>query len=302
MAKRTVVLEHYTWDEWVETAASSPVEHPGTDEVTQAHSDTARRMEFCGGWTWDETLERARGEGYHESIDDVETLAHQVEDEITADRFQTTFVATWDVAGSEVDMGRFLSGDPECMVEATPIRVAKHGRAVRIVVPSNQKGGTDVNAIRMRGAAIVALCDVLARLQHPLEVWAAYCNNGAGSPHTPSHQQRTALLVQVQRADEPLDMGRIMLAIAHPAANRRLAWSVKDSIAKQRPEVRGDLGVGLDGGYGSMSREALPEDLPDEQGVQTIILPSFDKQAIWNRATAKQWISEMLDVIFRDTE
>lgn len=282
---------HYGWEEWLSLAERA--NKPRRSAWPPFDTSSEDRNERAGGWTFTEALEAARGAGYSEAVPEAEALARTVADQITTERLGTTFQATWAVAGAEVDMGRFMSGEPECMVETVPVQIAKHGRAVRLVVPSNQACNIGADTIRARGAAIMALCDVLTRLQHPLEVWAAFNNNGT-DPY-----RRTALLVKVQGANEPLDAGRLMLAVAHPASNRRLAWAAKNAIVDDDDTLAQAFDVKGRGGYGGGGREAYPEDLPDEQGAQTIILPSFDRQSDWSPEAAERWVIQTIEQVFR---
>jgi hypothetical protein len=272
-------LEQYEWSEWVDRAA---VPHKG--------ASFSERGAFCPE-TIEQALERARGAGYWEALPEAERYAERVTAEISAEHFQTTFQATYAVAGAEVDMGRFLSGEPECMIESTPMRIARMGRAVRIVVPGCYSGSTALRSVEQRGAAIVALCMVLARAQHPLEVWVGFANHANTGP------SRHAYMVRVQKANEPLDEGRLMYALAHPTSNRRLCFSVKEQGSA---EIRRAYGISdTSGSYGCPSRDCRLEDLPEADGT-TIIVEDFDKQGRWDVESAIRWINETIEGLFSE--
>lgn len=273
---RTRVREHYEWSEWVELASQK---HKG-----QSH---AYRGDFCRE-TMAEALERATGAGFWEALPEAEAFAARVEAEVDLTTSQVTFSSRYDVAGAEVDMGRFLSGEPECMIESVPFQVARQGRAVRVVVPGCYNGETSIQSVRNRGAAVVALCLTLSRAQHPVEVWVGFANHGKSGA-------RYAYMVRVQKANEPLDEGRIMYALAHETSNRRLCFSVKE---QGDATTREDLRItATGGGYGTIPRYVELADLPDEQA-NTIILEDFDQQSDWSERAAVAWLNRTITELF----
>lgn len=275
-----------TWDEFLDRLEPLP-----TPELGDPHRSRKRQQEpaWYGGWTFKTAVDRARGEGYSEALPEVEQLVSHVEQQVETDLHTTTFESRFDVAGAEVDMGRFLSGEPECMVESAPIRIARKGRAVRIVVPVAYSAFTDPETIRRRGAAIVALCDILARAQHPLEVWAVLACSGDGGRYVPA--------VLVQEANQPLDMGRIMLALAHPAMFRHLGFAFGEHESDQ---TRRRFGYHERGGYGYPSWEAKATDIPEANG-ETIVLPWLSGRGendTWSKDHAVKWIEQQLNLLF----
>lgn len=240
---------------------------------------------FRGTRNWAEAWQLAT-EGWKAAIADSETFSRRIEERITADRFQTSFEPRYDVAGAQVDIARFLSGEPECMVEAEPIRIAKLGRAVRLVVNIGARSDVAEHKIRARGAALLALADVLARAQHPLEVWAVSTVDGNADG------RRLTYWINVHAASEPLDLGKIMFALAHPSSLRRLVFRARE--LEPRP-VRNNYRVTA-GTYGS-SADVGERELPDHEGY-SIVLPRIDARDDWSEAASLQWIEDQLDTIF----
>jgi hypothetical protein len=220
-------------------------------------------------------------------VPDAEAIAEGMYETVAAHVNLETFQAQYDVCGSEVDMSRYTAGIPECMVEAQPIKIAKSGRAVRIVFDFSFHCGIHEDVVRRRGAAVMALVYVLQQLQHPLEVWAAHAATGRG--------ERLCHVVEVQRADEPVDIGRVMYAGAHPTMLRRLCFRVEDH---EPADVR--AAIGIPGGRGIPS-DILASDL-DEQGGTTIILPKLTSNHGWDIDSSVRWIEEQLALIFGGVE
>lgn len=242
---------------------------------------------WAGGCDFKAALGYAR-DGWQAEIAAAEALSAHVADTVLADRLVETFEATWDVAGAEVDMSRYLSGTPECMIEAVPIRLSKRGRAVRLVVPYAYSAGIEPGLIRLRGAAILALVQCLRRAQHPLEIWAV-------EPITGGRGGRYCVSVCVQHADEEVDEGRLMFALAHPAMLRRITFGYEEG---EDAATRRRFGFGPDGfGYGQPD-EATEADVPAVDDGTTIVLPQLRLGHKWDHDAAVRWIEEQLDRIF----
>lgn len=272
------MIEHrrqFTWREWCGFAHVKPESGWQRDSGDQ----------WAGG-TIEEALSMATGDGYQDAVPEAQALAEGLYDTVAAMVNLETFQQAFDVAGAEVDMGRYTAGVPECMSDALPITIAKHGRAIRIVVDFSYHCGIGEDVVRRRGAAVMALVYVLQQLQHPLEVWAQHSATGHGSP-----SMRLTHLVEVQRADEPVDIGRVMYALAHPTMLRRMCFRVEDH---ESPAIR--KAIGIPGGRGMPSDIRL-DDL-DEQAGHTILLPKLNSNSGWDVESSVRWIEEQLALIF----
>lgn len=251
--------------------------------------------DFNAHTSHEDAVAMIKGPGYAAAVADAEHLATLIETTVTADLDAIGFTSTYDVCGSEVDMGRFLSGEPECMIESQPIKIARKGRAVRIVVNASARADTPAATIKARGAAVLALVDILSRLQHPLEVWSAEATNpgGRGGTKVP---ERLVHLVKVQDAAQPVDLARIMFALAHPAMLRQCFFRVCE---REPATTRAAYGFQGSGSYGR-PESLRPSDLPDEPGSQTIWLsdPMLGHEN-WDQAACIGWVEKQCADIFR---
>lgn len=279
----TAFLDTYdSWDAFVAQASQKGSESLGSLASRRTDNDKWH------GCSWNQALKMARTDGYREAIPEAERFSAAVSDSIIAERFATTFEPVYDVTGSTVDIGRYLAGTPECMIEAVPLRIARAGRTVRIVVSCAASSGVPADRIMRRGAAVMALVDVLARAQHPLEVWI-------GEPVTGDAGRRGVILTKVQQANATLDMGRIMYATAHPSMLRRLMFSAQE---QQSETLREEFGITPYGGYGQPT-SFIPDDFPD-QADSTIVLDTIGSMERWDADYAVSWIEQQLDRIFAD--
>lgn len=282
MTAKTKVHRTYEWTEYLAEAKR------GHKEAEGRHGSD----EWAGG-THAQAFKLAR-EGYHAAVVDAERLAHKVEDTVALDLFQTTFTSSYQVAGAEVDMGRFLSGEPECMIESEPIRISRQGRAVQLAVPVAMVNRIPEETVRRRGAAVLALVDVLSRAQHPMEIWAVLCMGNSSRATA-----RLVYSVRIQKADEPLDIGRVMYFLAHPTVFRRLGFSVMDLEQDEQDRSLFDVGTG----YGTFADHDAcsirPEDLPEITG-NTIIMPPLWGGERWDDEESIAWVTEQIGRIFND--
>lgn len=263
--------------------------HSWEDYVDRAVIPTECDCSHCGGQgtppgafnhhtRWDEAVRLAR-QGWDEHRDEVDAIVTHVENQVDLDRFQTTFETHHDVTGGEVDLGRYLSGEPECMIESLPIRIAKKGRTVRLVVPFGYRASVSARQAIQRGAAIVALADLLAKAQHPVEVWATRSQSFAGG--TSPTQYHANILVQ--RSDEPLDVNRLLFVFAHPAAYRRIGFAAtrqSEGWPKRQHEQ---------GWQKPPQAEHLGEQVENTHLFKTLV--SSDD---WSERATVEWIKEQL--------
>jgi hypothetical protein len=234
------------------------------------------------GATWEEAL-RLATDGWTREVPEadvsVAALRERARDEVAT----TALVPAWDVTGSEVDVGAYLAGEPECMVDAAPQRISVRGRVVTFLVPSGYVHTTPHEYVRNRGMALTALCSAIIAAGHSVEIWSGCCAYLG--------KERFASVARVIAAGEPFDLGRLIFVLAHPAFFRRLWLAVWDSAPQDWAELMQRLS------YGTPPDTCYPDDLPDgirDPYVFPYLEPS-DPQ--WETAeSAMAWCQEM----FRD--
>lgn len=151
-----------------------------------------------------------------------------------------TFSPVWDVAGAEVDVAQYLSGEPECMIDFPLSKTSKQGRVITLVGSVAYSAAISSNTIIRRGRVICALALALGQLGHAVEIWADVANQSNGTGCT-MHQR-----VLVKGANDELDPSQIMFAFANPAMCRALffgSWDrlpepFKDAFSRSRSRGR----------------------------------------------------------------
>jgi hypothetical protein len=267
----------WSWQEFVDRARAPDSIDDGGGR--RERGDGQGGDAWAGG-SWEEALRLAE-DGWTAVLPAVEAEVAVLRERAGSEVLTTALVPAWDVTGSEVDVGAYLSGAPECMVDAVPQRISTRGRVVAFLVPTAYANTTAHSAVRHRGVALAALCSAIIASGHSVEIWSGYCGYLSAT-------DRFASVARVVSAAEPLDVGRLMFVMAHPAMLRRLWFAVWDSAPE--PAARRMHG----NSYGYPSFDCFPEDLPE--GVEdAYVLPYLsedDRQ--WETVdTALAWCRDM---------
>ena len=183
----------------------------------RAHASHREDAEWAGVRTFDEAETLARN-GWHDIRDDIDRIVDSIRNDLretTAD----VWTARHDVTGAAVDVGAFLQGVPECMVEHNLTREASFGRVVVVNVNVGALADVSPDHIMKRGAAIVALIETLAILNHTVELWAESTVTQAGNTVT--------IHTRIKAEAEPLDVDAIMYCFAHPSMLRHLVFAAR---------------------------------------------------------------------------
>ena len=144
----------------------------------------------------------------------------------------------YDVAGDYLDIGRYLSGEPECFgvhvhddTQSKPV--------VRINVSTAISASVSVGSIFSRGAAAIAAIDVIESCGTRVEVWAV---NGSRACKRIHETQ-----VLLKSAGQSLDCDRLAFVLCHPSYQRRLGFSVFESFGILATESSPHPVAGLEG-------------------------------------------------------
>jgi len=148
---------------------------------------------------------------------------------------------TYDVCGDAWDMGRVLSGEPECAMrwQETEVPVAASGKVVRIVVNGTASWSVTREVLFTRGAAICALVDALEASGRRCEVTVATCITASAS--------RLTTRIITKAAGDALQPETLAFALAHASnAAQAVLLRVGDGFANgtedvphlPRPELR----------------------------------------------------------------
>ena len=159
-------------------------------------------------------------EGWHEIRPEVEKLLSTLSEQID-NRLDIVNELEYAVSGGAVDVGRWLTGEPECMFNFVPTPNARMGKVVRLFIDYGASAGYSANFIQQRGIVICALVDALQKMRISTEVWGETAITGSGGAiHT--------TVVKLHDATAQMDIDELMFALANPSMLRRITFSVRE--------------------------------------------------------------------------
>jgi hypothetical protein len=182
----------------------------------------------------------------------------------------------FDVTGQVLDIGLLLSGVPECFISLPDEPKEGRGKIIDIVFSSSYSSGVDSEEIFWRGAALVALIDVL-------ESRGLSCSVVSDSTVTRGYGNRYTARTTVKALGDVLDLDRIAFCACHAGFFRRVIFSLEET---ESDEVRHTFGFNY-GGYGC---PADPEPVSSEAIAQCIHLDS--KAQVSDQESASAWVLE----------
>lgn len=243
----TLIYTYSSLEEWVEAARAnkSQVPHAEGDEFTMYTSFDHACDLATSGWQ----------DGLAEATPITESALQTIDREMELPSFQAEYL----LMGSEVDVGRFLQGVPECMVEYEHRRVSKVGTVVTLCASLSVSSAVSTDTMVKRGAAVVGLATALERCGHATEIYASV---DISQNYRDPSGKHAAVRVLVKGAHDEIDPSRLAFALAHPAMLRQLAFGVEHSLPRAYQTA---LRVGT--GYG------VPEDPIRTLPEGTIYLP-----------------------------
>jgi hypothetical protein len=191
------------------------------------------------GADWNDTLRMAH-QGWPEGAELVRLAALSVMAQPSSERSAKW---GWDVAGDLPDVGRFMAGRPDNMRRRKADSGAKP--IVTICVNQSVSGGTPASSFKNYGAALLATIDQIEHAGRRVELWS-----GTAGIFGKTH---LSALTRIKGADEPVDLGALAFAIAHPVFYRRVGFGIMERTPRTMER----------GGYGSCADFTGPTDLID---------------------------------------
>ncbi len=159
--------------------------------------------------------------------------------------------SNWDVTGECVDIGRFMTGEPECMLNHNVPEI----RTTKIMVNIAAVCDADARLLFNRGIGIAAA--VYALQANGITVCL---HVGESVSSRSGRYDNHETMIEVNGFDQYIDPARLAFWLSHPAALRRCIFRYNE---QQNSEIRSDFGFRTYGGYGTpseMNAKQLEED------------------------------------------
>lgn len=158
------------------------------------------------------------------------------------DLYKPVFHEFFDVAGAYVDMGRYVEGTPECMVQFYPNEEPGEAKIVSLIMNISYNCMISATAIKKNGQALMALAEAIETAGKQTEVWSDMHVKGWDGKHV---KARTA--VRLKKAGEPFDVAMFMYALTHESYLRAHTFN---AMHNHGADVRDACGIHNKGQYG----------------------------------------------------
>lgn len=269
-------FSRFTWGEWIERATSAPM--PGRCGMSSGDNFTPPSNHWDLGHGFQGTVKRAL-HGWDEGERAVKTISKALFDKIAV-KVEREF-PVYDVEGCEIDVARFLDNEPECWQRFESEVLENAGRRIiKLVLNISASASVSASTLMAKGAAMTALAELLEFAGHGVEVVVTDGSRGGWGVTG----MQAFNMITIKHADQPMDINRMAVAMAHPGMLRRLGFSIMEHWPL---DVQRAIGVG--GGYGH------PADPPkDEQG-DVYIGRSYYGEPQWESVPATiRWVLDQL--------
>lgn len=278
---RNIRTDFESWGELLDTAVIKATTTKGRSSRQREGSFSF--SEFFGSPDFETALDLARN-GWPEGERHVKRLALDLFDKVS-NMIERPY-PVYDVEGSEIDVARYLEGEPECWQRMEERVTEGPGRRlVRLVYVCTVAARVSAETIRARGAALVALIHLLEYAGHGVEVTLA-----ASVGHHGAGLERAEQYVNLKAPEQPLDLPRLAFALIHPSSYRRLIWAVQETLPEWAVLL---YGFRENGTYGS-GRNGFDSRERGEIYIGGVGGAQIDANQWTNPEAARAWIIEQL--------
>jgi hypothetical protein len=202
--------------------------------------------------------------GWEEHADSTYQVAEETLKSVAREYDMPSFQSYYDVTGSDVDVDRFLSGEPENMIAYHMVSTPKAGRVITIVSNIAVNAMTSTKKMIARGKAVAALVMAIESLGLRTELFVEMQNDCGYGFKKGSYTLRQ--VTKVKSPEDTLDASLMLFGFAHPGFFRSLSLGAMWALPK---ELHDDFGVGY--GHGHATNDLGYEDAYPEG---TIHIPS----------------------------
>jgi hypothetical protein len=195
-----------------------------SDVLATLTGKTLRYPEHASSNDWAGTRDMAQAlgllrDGWEHGRNTVDTIVSNLESslqQVAHDMVQQTM---YDSTGAYPDMGRYMEGEPECMVQFVPTSDNTSGQVTRLLIDNGASARYTAEWMTKRAGAVAALVHVLNMVGKSVEVWVASPVDIDGRIHD--------TVVCVHRAGAPLNVDSIAFTLGHPSMLRRIMFECR---------------------------------------------------------------------------
>lgn len=189
--------------------------------TTNSNAVPGGMRQFDSEWIGADSPEHVREmtkHGWQDALPEALDIATEAVETVDREYELTMFKPFWDVSGCEVDVARYLSNEPENMIDYVMTPTIRSGRVVTICSSVCYSATVDTKTIIHRGRIVTALTLAVMRLGYGVELYADATVSGGCSIRT-----------LVKSTNDYIDPAMIMYAYANPSFLRALILGWTDA-------------------------------------------------------------------------
>jgi hypothetical protein len=186
--------------------------HPGG---TSSHDP--KQPDFNDTNTYAETTDLTRS-GWRKGAERVHALRTELDDAVQSLVAAKAAAVSYDVDGDWVDIGRLLTGEPECCGAWQVQGDDRSDKVIKIIANVSVSWKVRQETIFARGAACLAAVDILESLGKRVELWVSIGINDYRSGHSETH-------LLAKPASQPVDTDRLAFVLCHADMFRRILFA-----------------------------------------------------------------------------
>lgn len=214
-------------------------------------------------------------EGWEEGRKKIAEIANKLFEVVKPKTHQQDI--NYDFDGSFVDVGLYCDGEPQCF--GNFVEPENPTKIIRIEIAGSMSHYITAEVARNRGAAVVALIDLLEAEGYRCELVVVI-----SVKNRPKHLKGHTTAITVKNPDQPLDIDALAFSISHPAFLRRLWFGFVD---QESEGIKEDYSFAEDGCYGQPLN--VKSDLSD------IYIPKADKEHEFeDNESSIKWIKKII--------
>jgi len=217
-------------------------------ELRRASRAYRASYDFTGTYSLSEAVQLAR-EGWPEGV---ERLNNAPEINVDVD-CTTQLQPFFDLSGEEVDVARYLTGEPENMIAYQMIEQPRD-HIIELIVQGNQPAKTTKEQIIGRGAVILAATQAMQSRGFSIGITYATASRGPQWYDEPLF--RSEYYLPLQEIGQVTDVDALAFALLHPSMTRRLMFGAYEQLEPAEVKERRD--IRLSGTYGYVDSLQYP--------------------------------------------
>lgn len=229
-----------SWGEMVDYTKNAPSSVLHDDRASRRHEGGDKP--WCGSNTFDQAYDLARN-GWTEQAHAMSKATKPLFAKIVG--LIEKPMIRYNVEGHAIDIGRYVDGLPECVMQFTHT-LDKGGKSVvRVVYNVGANCGINTDTMIRKGTLVFTLCRLLefhgSRVQLEVTEYTKHEDSG-----------NTIITTLVKEPSQPFDPGRLAFALCNPSMLRRFHFGILETA---EPHILS--AISIPGGYG-YAREFPP--------------------------------------------